>query len=114
MSFLQLAKAMSGSAESAISAVTPIDPARRQPLAVDEELALRLGLEGSRREFLQAVDLVAELAGRPRWREQEALRAIAIWWGMPPEKLESAQWVLSAARADEIMGCPRPRAGERG
>ena len=111
MSFLEMAKALRSSAISAESAVSARSPANcYQPLTVDHDLAERLGREGSRREFLQAVELVAELSDRPRWSTDEALEALADWWRMPPEKLQPVQWVLSAARADEVMGRPSPRA----
>ena len=102
---------MRGSAESAGGALTAVSPADRvRPLRVDFELAGRIGAEGSRREFLAAAELVAELSGREHWTEHQALEAVESWWGRSPEDLEPVEWIVSAARADEVMGTARPRA----
>ena len=98
---------------NAVYAVNAESPAvRYRPLPVDYELAERLGLEGSRQQLLDATHLVAWLAGRDPWSEYEAMEALAAWWGRPVRALSAVELIVSAAHADEVMGCPRPRAGD--
>lgn len=114
MSFLEMAKALRGSAESAISAEAAENPAARyRPLPVDHELVDRLGPERCRRQLLCAVELVVELADRAPWPEQRALDAVAAWWRRPADELSPVEMIVSAAHADELLGCPRPRATTR-
>lgn len=115
MSFLEKAKALRPSDESDESVISARSPGvRHEPTDADHELADRLGLEGARREFLQAVELVAELEGREPWTDEEALERLTSWWGKPVVELSPVDWILSAAHADEVLGVPRPRAGEGG
>jgi len=74
-----------------------------QPVHADYELADVLGLEGSRQQFIGAVDLVAHFSG-DRWPHDDALEALARWWGRDVETLTAIQWIVSAAYADEVQG----------
>ncbi len=73
-----------------------------QPLRADHELAELHGLEGSRQQFLGAVDLVAHFADEP-WAHDDALEALAGWWGRDVETLTAAEWIVSAAHADKVQ-----------
>ena len=79
---------------------------RQRPLGVDYEFAELYGLDGSRQEFLGAVALVADFDGE-RWPEDEALENLRQWWGRDLETLTAAEWIVSAAHADEVraMAC---------
>jgi hypothetical protein len=72
-----------------------------QPLRADHELAELLGLDGSRQQYLGAVDLVAYFSGNP-WPPGEALAALAEWWGRDVQTLTAVEWITSAAYADEV------------
>ena len=72
-----------------------------EPLDVDYDLAELLGVAGSRREFLGAVELVVHLGDEP-WPEAEALAALARWWGQDLDTLTAVQWIVGAAHADEV------------
>lgn len=67
-------------------------PGDQRPLDVDHELAQLLGPEGSRREFLGAVELVAHFAGA----KAEALEDLRQWWGRAVGQLSAVEWIVSA------------------
>ena len=68
----------------------------------DRDLADLLGIEGSRAQFLGAVDLVAYFSGEP-WPGQAALTDLSAWWGRDVESLTSVEWIISATHADEVQ-----------
>jgi hypothetical protein len=76
-------------------------PATWQATSADKELALLNGLDGSKKQFLGAVDLVAHFDKRP-WTHQEALEAVAFAWNCDLAKFTPLMWILSAAYADRI------------
>ncbi len=61
---------------------------------------------GSRQQFLGAVALVADFDGE-RWPEDEALENLRQWWGRDLETLTAAEWIVSAADADEVRAMAR-------
>jgi len=75
---------------------------RHQPQDADIELAELLGVEGSRQQFLGAVDLVAYFSGEP-WAAQAALTDLAAWWRRDVEELTAVEWIISATHADEVQ-----------
>ena len=78
------------------------------PLDVDHELAALMGPEGARREYLGAVALVAYFDGEP-WPHDDALEALAAWWGRDLETLSAVDWIVSAAHADDVRGMAKER-----
>ncbi len=75
---------------------------RYRPLPVDYELASLYGTEGSKREFLGAVELVAEFSGNP-WPIAAALEDLCQWWDVQDlRELEPVDWIVSAAHADKV------------
>ncbi len=69
----------------------------------DRDLADLLGIEGSRAQFLGAVDLVAHF-DQHEWDHDDALDALALFWGRGVESLSAVEWILSAAHADRVRG----------
>ena len=79
---------------------------RQCPLPVDYEFAELYGLDRSRQEFFGAVALVADFDGE-RWPEDKALENLRQWWGRDLETLTAAEWIVSAAHADEVRAIAR-------
>jgi|TARA_B100002003_G_C14133829_1_gene545237 hypothetical protein len=100
---LQQMRATGGSAtKNATASLLGSDrPATWQATSADKELALLNGLDGSKKQFLGAVDLVAHFDKRP-WTHQEALEAVAFAWNCDLAKFTPLMWILSAAYADRI------------
>jgi hypothetical protein len=65
----------------------------------DQDLANKLGLDGSKQQFLDARDLVDKA-----WTRDQALRDVAKFWGCEVNDLSALEWVISAAHADTIRG----------
>ena len=73
--------------------------AKRLAGRFDQDLANRLGLSGSKQQFIDARLLIDE-----GWRVTDALSAASKWWGCPIDELNALQWIVSAANVDLIRG----------
>ena len=65
----------------------------------DRDLASKLGLRGSRQQFLDARCLVDKA-----WTRDQALIDVVKFWGCEVDDLSALEWVVSAAHADTIRG----------
>ena len=65
----------------------------------DRDLANKLGLRGSRQQFLDARCLVDKA-----WTRDQALIDVVKFWGCEVNDLSALEWVVSAAHADTIRG----------
>ena len=65
----------------------------------DRDLANKLGLAGSKQQFLDARYLVDKA-----WTRDQALRDVTKFWGCEVNDLSALEWVVSAAHADTIRG----------
>ena len=73
--------------------------AKRLAGRFDQDLANRLGLSGSKQQFIDARLLIDE-----GWSVTDALSAASKWWGCPIDELNALQWIVSAANVDLIRG----------
>tara|TARA_B100001964_G_C13719483_1_gene373945 strand:+ start:78 stop:428 length:351 start_codon:yes stop_codon:yes gene_type:complete len=73
--------------------------AKRLAGRFDQDLANRLGLSGSKQQFIDARLLIDE-----GWSVTDALSAASKWWGCPVDEFNALQWVVSAANVDLIRG----------